>query len=321
MVANLIIPEMWEKVTIGDITKESLYGPRFSANQYANIGNVKTIRGMDIDQSGKILYEQAPLAILDEKLITNHQLQDNDLVVVTTADCGLSAIFKKQDIPFIPSAYTVRYRLNEKIYPEYLKYLMLSPIVQTQIKSYIRKGTVANLPGSDVLKVEILLPPLPEQRKIAEILSTWDEAINLIAQLIAAKQRRKQALMQRLLTGQVRFPEFGGKWREVAIKDLGKVTSGGTPDTLIPGYWNGNINWCTPTEITALKGRYITHTSRKISEDGLKNSSAKLLPVNSILVCTRATVGDCAIAGIPVSTNQGFKNIILFSEFDCDFIY
>ena len=80
-----------------------------------------------------------------------------------------------------------------------------------------------NLNTSILSEMPLLLPPLPEQRKIAAILSTWDEAIALTERLIAALQQRKQGLMQRLLTGQVRFPGFEGEWRQVHISSIAKV--------------------------------------------------------------------------------------------------
>lgn len=105
------------------------------------------------------------------------------------------------------------------------------------------------------------------------------------------------------------------EWNINLISEIGKVYSGGTPDTTKSEYWNGTYDWCTPTDITALKGsKYLTRTDRKISEMGLKKSSANLLPINSLIVCTRATIGDCAINTIPMSTNQGFKNIVPNSD-------
>ena len=78
-------------------------------------------------------------------------------------------------------------------------------------------GSMKNISQEAFLSIAIAIPPLAEQRKIAAILSTWDEAITLTHQLIAALQRRKQALMQLLLTGAVRFPEFDGEWEKSEI--------------------------------------------------------------------------------------------------------
>lgn len=99
-------------------------------------------------------------------------------------------------------------------------------------------------------------------------------------------------------------------WEVMKLEDLGEISSGGTPNTAMEKFWNGDINWCTPTDITALNSEYLFETSVKISEEGLKSSSAKILPPYSIIVCTRATIGKAAINLKPMSTNQGFKNII-----------
>ncbi|MCG7919947.1 MAG: restriction endonuclease subunit S [Candidatus Thiodiazotropha lotti] len=165
------------------------------------------------------------------------------------------------------------------------------------------------------------IPAVNEQTKIAQILSIWDKAIETTEKLIENSKAQKKALMQKLLTGKRRIPGFRKKWREVSIKDMGKVVSGGTPDTSNPDYWDGEILWTTPTDITALKTNYISDTKRKITQKGLKESSAILLPVGALLVCTRATIGYSAIAQKRITTNQGFKSLIPDQEFDSDFIY
>lgn len=173
----------------------------------------------------------------------------------------------------------------------------------------------------DVSVYSIVLPPLPEQRKIAKILSTWDEAIFQTEQLIIAKQRLKNGLMQLLLTSKIRFSEWTDDWHEMSVAEIGTVLSGGTPDTSNSHYWDGEIAWCTPTDITSLNSVYISKTRRTISKAGLENSSAKILPPNSLLICTRATIGECAINTIPTATNQGFKNIIPNKDFSSEFLY
>ena len=98
----------------------------------------------------------------------------------------------------------------------------------------------------------------------------------------------------------------------LAEETVFKVVSGGTPDSKNEEYWNGSINWATLVDLPASELiSNISSTSRKITELGLKNSSAKLLPENSVLVSTRATIGRIAINQVQCSTNQGFKNIII----------
>ena len=100
-------------------------------------------------------------------------------------------------------------------------------------------------------------------------------------------------------------------WEIGTVESFGSIVSGGTPSTTNDLYWNGNIRWCTPTDIKATTTPKISHTQKHITEKGLADSSAVLLPINSIMICTRATIGEIRINGLPMATNQGFKNIIV----------
>jgi type I restriction enzyme S subunit len=107
-----------------------------------------------------------------------------------------------------------------------------------------------------------------------------------------------------------RFKEFenDGEWCETTLGDIGNFIGGGTPDTTKAEYWNGDIQWYTPTEVKEGK---VGKSIRTITELGLKNSSAKLLPKGSLLLTTRATIGDIAIADFECTTNQGFQSLVV----------
>ncbi|KPE50067.1 hypothetical protein AOB46_16555 [Chryseobacterium indologenes] len=105
----------------------------------------------------------------------------------------------------------------------------------------------------------------------------------------------------------MRFPGFEGEWVKKRLGEVAKIIGGGTPDTNIKEYWSGNIQWFTPTEI---KSNFVTKSIRTITELGLKKSSAKLLPKGTILLTTRATIGEVAIANEECSTNQGFQSLV-----------
>lgn len=110
-------------------------------------------------------------------------------------------------------------------------------------------------------------------------------------------------------------------WKTLTIGDCTDIVGGGTPSTSIPQYWGGEIPWCIPTDITKLKGKYLSTTERTITEAGLQGSAAVMLPIGTILLCSRATIGEMAIAVKPVSTNQGFKNLICKNDIDNEFLY
>lgn len=111
------------------------------------------------------------------------------------------------------------------------------------------------------------------------------------------------------------------EWKILPLKKMGEIYSGGTPNTKEPSYWGGNILWCTPSDITKLKTRFIVNTNQKITQCGLKNSSATLLPPGCIIVCTRATIGNAAINVKEISTNQGFKNIKPIKSINVDWLF
>ena len=116
----------------------------------------------------------------------------------------------------------------------------------------------------------------------------------------------------------LRFPEFSGEWEKCTINDLATVVGGGTPDTTVKSYWGGDIQWFTPSEIG--KNKYVDFSLRTITRDGLDNSSAKLLPLHTILLSSRATVGECSIASNECTTNQGFQSLIA-KQCNIDFLY
>ena len=187
-------------------------------------------------------------------------------------------------------------------------------------------GLIPGISREDVLNTPIMIPPKKEQSKIAKIISTWDKAINTTERLIDNSKQQKKALMQQLLTGKKRLLNNSGKafeniWEEKRISELGDISSGGTPSTSKPEYWSGNIDWVTPTDITTQDSIYIESSARQISLDGIKNSSAKLLPKGALLVCTRATIGEMAIASHEMSTNQGFKNIVPNENTSMEYVY
>ena len=105
------------------------------------------------------------------------------------------------------------------------------------------------------------------------------------------------------------------------LSEIGQIVAGGTPKTKIEEYWNGDVPWITPKDLSSHAGMYISRGERNISQVGLDNSSAKLLPKGTVLFTSRAPIGYVAIARNEVTTNQGFKSIIVDDENDNIFIY
>jgi type I restriction enzyme S subunit len=157
-------------------------------------------------------------------------------------------------------------------------------------------------------KLPMLVPPLLEQRKITQILSTWDKAISATESLITNNQQQKKNLMQQLLTGKKRFAGFNKEWMKVRLGDMAEMNSGGTPKSSVPEYYDGEIPWVSIADMTK-HGKWISHTKRSISQLGLENSSAQLYPRSSVLYAMYASIGECSIAKVELASSQAILGI------------
>ena len=110
-------------------------------------------------------------------------------------------------------------------------------------------------------------------------------------------------------------------WDVVSLGDIAEIKNGATPSTHVSANWNGSIPWCTPTDITNSPGKYLTGTTRSITQQGLVSCGTSLLPVGALLLCTRATIGEIKIASIFVCTNQGFKSLVCTKQVHNEFLY
>ena len=169
-----------------------------------------------------------------------------------------------------------------------------------------RNHGLLNVPTDEFFETKHYLPQnLNEQQKIADFIIALERRIDSQQSLVDNLKKYKRGLNHKLLS------EIDGQ----NYQELGTVCSivgGGTPDTLRPEYWKGNVEWFTPSEIG--KSKYVLSSLRKISRLGISNSSAKLLPAGAVLLTTRATLGEMSIARSECSTNQGFQSLIADSK-------
>lgn len=115
--------------------------------------------------------------------------------------------------------------------------------------------------------------------------------------------------------------EIFDSWAFVRLKHIGTVVGGGTPKTNTPSYWNVEIPWLTPADLSGYTAMYISSDGRKITEDGLKTSSAHLMPQGTVLYSSRAPIGYVAISANPITTNQGFKSVVPYNFWISEYLY
>ena len=217
------------------------------------------------------------------------------------------------------------FSFSEEVCHEYVLYLLNFSI-------YRRMYPYAEGTAQQVLSLKKLgqlkysLPLVAEQKKIAEILSTQDKAIELQGRKIEELKRFKKGCLEKMFprkgqkVPEKRFPGFTDDWEQRKLGDIADIVGGGTPSTGNLSYWDGEIDWYAPAEIA--DQIYANSSQKKITALGYENSSAKMLPPGTVLFTSRAGLGKTAILTRKGCTNQGFQSIVPHrGELDSYFIF
>ncbi|WP_322888273.1 restriction endonuclease subunit S [Enterococcus faecium] len=174
------------------------------------------------------------------------------------------------------------------------------------------------MPRSDWKKVSgtvFYIPnDLKEQQKIGTFFKQLDDTIALDQRKLDLLKETKKGFLQKMFpkngakVPEIRFPGFTGDWEQRKLGDAADIVGGGTPSTANPEYWDGDIDWYAPAEIG--EQIYVSKSQRTITELGQQKSSAKILPVGTVLFTSRAGIGNTAILAKEATTNQGFQSIV-----------
>ena len=223
----------------------------------------------------------------------------------------------------------LKIRLNNKLVDNYY-FLNLFQYEDFQKRIYIDAvgSAIHNIASVNILKeMEVIIPPLDEQKRIASALSKIDAYLENTIKLIEEKERFKRGIAKKLLTckegeniPEARFKGFEDEWEIVKLGDITKMISGGTPNTKIKEYYNGNIVWATITDITN-SYKYLYDSEKKITELGLQNSSTKIFPINTVLYSIYGSIGECAISKVECTTNQAILGIECSDKINYNFLY
>ena len=328
-----IIPAEWSVESVQSLVEKNILGKPLDGNH----GNIHPKSSDYVDHGIPFVmannFLNGRVDLLGCKFITKERADKlqkgfsiaGDVLLTHKGTVGNTAIVPVLSTDYImltPQVTYYRVRDETHLNKHFLRQYFDSQPFQSLFKSLAGGGTRAYLGIVKQLALPIVKPPIKEQHAVAETLSDVDALLGGLDRLIAKKRDLKQAAMQQLLTGQTRLPGFSGEWEVKRLGEVADIHSGGTPSTTVSQFWDGNLPWCTPTDITALDGRkYLSDTSRMITPLGLKSSSAEMIPARSIVMTSRATIGECAINTVPVSTNQGFKNFVPFETTDVEFLY
>ena len=176
--------------------------------------------------------------------------------------------------------------------------------VNKQISSVAQGKSVVHVRADELSKIAISYPSIDEQQKILSMLELLETKIAKQRELVEHLKKYKRGLSE------IIFSSLSCPITE--LSNVCDIIGGGTPDTGILDYWNGDICWFTPTEIG--KKKYVVSSARKITMEGLNKSSAKMLPPYTVLLTTRATLGEMSIVTTNCCTNQGFQSLVARKE-------
>ena len=312
----------WEKVKLGDVC-EITSSKRIFYSEYVDDG-VPFYRSKEIIESneGKII--ENPLYISVDKYNEIKEKfgvpQTGDMLLTSVGTIGIPYIIKKKDCFYFKDGNLTWFRdFREGLNSKYLYYWIKSSegtgiLYNTTIGSSQKALTISALKN-----IKVSLPPRSVQDKIVEVVSAYDDLIENNQKQIKLLEEAAQRLYKEWFVD-LRFPGHENTkivdgvpegWRVASIADICDTVGGGTPSTKIQSYYEkGDILWVTPTDITRNFSLALLDTEKKITPEGLKNSSAKMLPAETILMTSRASVGFFGMCKYEVCTNQGFISCI-----------
>ncbi|MBE6103190.1 MAG: restriction endonuclease subunit S [Selenomonas ruminantium] len=319
-----------------------LYGDGIHGTpEYADDGEYYFINGNNI-KDGKINIDDNTLKVSrSEYEKIKRPLSDNSLLMSINGTLGNIGVYNGEKIALGKSACFLN--VKEDCNKYFVKYLLSTKEFQKYIMLVAHGSTIKNLAPSQIADYVPELPDDIDVDRVAMLLKSIDDKIESNKQIVNTLEKMAKTLYDYWFV-QFDFPDSNGhpyktsggkmEWNETLsreipvgwevgqVSDLGEVVAGGTPSTEYPEYFaSDGIAWITPKDMSLLDGKYIFHGATDISEEGLKNSSAKLMPAGSVVYTTRAPIGYVAIAGNDVCTNQGFKSVVPKKEFGTEFVY
>jgi type I restriction enzyme S subunit len=321
----------WAVCRLADVCDSIDYGYTASAKQEPC--GPKFLRITDI-VSGNIDWDSVPYCSIEESQHRKFLLHHGDIVVARTgATTGYSAyITDPPDAVF--ASYLVRLRIGPKADARFIAYFLRSEGFWDYVRGVLGdKSAQPNASAKTLTQATLSLPPVEEQRAIAHILGSLDDKIELNRRMSRTLEGIAQAIFKSwfidfdpvkakmdgrepyglkpeiadLFPSRLVESELGPipeGWQVVGLLDISNRISGGTPKTSILEYWDGDIEWVSASDVSNHNRSYVVRTARRITQLGLANSSATIVPKNTTVITARGTVGNICLLGRPMAINQ-----------------
>ena len=310
----------WIRYRLGELANSIQTGPfgsQLHQSDYSMTG-IPVIMPKDMI-NGKI--EERNIARVSEEhaeRLKRHRVKCGDIIYSRRGDVGRCALVTENQSGWLCGTGCLKVEVGSNVLSSFLFYILQRQDSVGWVESHAVGSTMPNLNTGILSKLPIRLPSLSVQHRIASFLSTYDALIENNNARIRVLEKMAENLYKEWFV-RFRFPGHENVemenglpkgWKIIYINDCCKTIGGGTPSTSKSEYWNGNIKWVTPTDLTNKDSMPLLNIAGRITDEGLAHSSAKLLPPYSILMTSRASIGYFGINLEPVCTNQGFISII-----------
>ena len=318
--------DAWEEKVLGEVTEYLSDGTHFSPK--SQNGEYKYITSKNIRNSGLDLSDVSYISAEEHQEIYKRcSVKFGDLLLTkdgaSTGNCCIN--FLDEEFSLLSSVAVLRPK-QKKHNANFLCQVLQSPIGQNEIKGSMAGQAITRITLEKLRAYKFNFPLYEEQTHLGLFFRRLDSQIAESRAVLEKKRQLKKAMLAKMFPAngekipQIRFKGFEGEWecRKLGIEV--EIIGGGTPDTTNSAYWNGDIDWYSPTEIG--EAAYANGSVKKITLLGLQKSSAQILPANrTVLFTSRASIGDMASLTKDGSTNQGFQSFVVGERLDVYFFY
>lgn len=306
----------WIEKKLGELLSFS-NGINASKEQYGS--GIKFINVLDILNNNFILSENIIGKVdVSQNIEERNKVEYGDIVFLrsseTREEVGLCNVYLDKENHALFGGFVIRGKRCANYHPFFLKLLLNNSSVRKSISSLAGGSTRFNISQDILNSIKVWLTEISEQQKIGAFFSKLDRQIELEEQKLEKLKEQKKGYMQQIFSKELRFKDDDGndypKWEEINLGSLYKMgKAGGTPKSTESKYYNGEIPFLSISDITK-QGKFLHSTEKKITQEGLDNSTAWLVPVNSINYAMYASVGYLSINKIGVATSQAIFNMV-----------
>ena len=306
-----VIPQDWDAVPLAELGqfKNGINKGSEAFGHGSPFVNLMDVFGVSKISSSEELGLVATNAV-EQK---TYDLKQGDVIFIRSSvkpsGVGLTAVLEINLLNTVFSGFLIRFRDAGVLDTGFKRYCFSSTYFRNKLIGASSVSANTNINQDSLKRLLLAVPPsASEQCAIAAALSDVDALLAGLDRLIAKKRDLKQAAMQQLLTGQTRLPGFQGEWEVKRLGEVAEMGSGGTPLSSVSAFYGGGIPWVSIADMTRT-GRVLETTEKTLTLRGLESSAAQLFPAGTVLYAMYASLGECCIAGVPVTTSQAILGI------------